>query len=33
MKQGIITKVSGPLVEAIGMEDAIHDVVEVSPIN
>lgn len=31
MKQGTITKVSGPLVEAIGMEDAnIHDVVEVS---
>ena len=31
MKEGIITKVSGPLVEAIGMEDAnIHDVVEVS---
>ncbi|MGI6545779.1 MAG: V-type ATP synthase subunit A [Fastidiosipilaceae bacterium] len=31
MKQGIITKVSGPLVEAIGMADAnIHDVVEVS---
>lgn len=31
MKQGIITKVSGPLVEAKGMEDAnIQDVVEVS---
>ncbi|MGE9994903.1 V-type ATP synthase subunit A [Peptoniphilaceae bacterium SGI.137] len=31
MKQGIITKVSGPLVEARGMEDAnIQDVVEVS---
>ena len=31
MKQGIITKVSGPLVEAMGMDDAnIHDVVEVS---
>lgn len=31
MKQGIITKVSGPLVEAKGMEDAnINDVVEVS---
>lgn len=31
MKEGIITKVSGPLVEAEGMEDAnIYDVVEVS---
>ncbi len=31
MKEGIITKVSGPLVEAKGMEEAnIHDVVEVS---
>ena len=31
MKKGIITKVSGPLVEAVGMENAnIHDVVEVS---
>ncbi len=31
MKQGIITKVAGPLVEASGMEDAnIQDVVEVS---
>ena len=31
MKQGTITKVSGPLVEAIGMEEAnINDVVEVS---